>query len=104
MADENFEAAKSLETLALSMLKTQPKVDVYILCAGMLYGQGEIALYEHFKAAWLQSPSSLPVIGNGENLVPTIHVLDLATLVCRVVNKLPKVNYILAIDKTKATS
>lgn len=47
------------------MLKTQPKVDVYILCAGMLYGQGEIALYEHFKAAWLQNPKALPVIGNG---------------------------------------
>lgn len=28
-------------------------------------------------------------------------MLDLATLVSRVVNKLPKVNYILAIDRTK---
>lgn len=65
MADDNYQHVKSLETLALSMLKTQPKVDVYILCAGMLYGQGEIALYEHFKAAWLQNPKALPVIGNG---------------------------------------
>jgi len=57
--------------------------------------------YEHFRAAWLQNPEKLQYIGKGDNLIPTIHVIDLARLVKRVIEKLPPVNYILAIDKTK---
>ena len=42
------------------------------------------------------------MIGEGENLVPTIHVIDLARLVRRVVIENPKVYpYIFAIDKTR---
>jgi hypothetical protein len=41
------------------------------------------------------------VIGEGLNLVPTIHVIDLARLVRRVVIENPKEHpYIFAIDKT----
>jgi hypothetical protein len=41
------------------------------------------------------------VIGDGKNLVPTIHVIDLARLVRRVVIENPKEHpYIFAIDKT----
>jgi len=44
----------------------------------------------------------LPIIGKGENLIPTIHIIDLAGLVKRVVIENPKVHpYIFAIDKTK---
>ena len=71
----------------------------------MIYGQGEIGLYEHFKAAWLQNPLALPVLGDGNNLVPTIHVSDLACLVKKVMVKVPKDgHYLLAIDRTKNTS
>ena len=52
--------------------------------------------------AWIQSPAKLPMIGEGENLIPTIHVIDLAKLVRRVVIEDPKVHpYIFAIDKTR---
>jgi adenylate kinase len=41
------------------------------------------------------------MIGKGNNLVPTIHVVDLAALVRRIVIERPKVHpYIFAIDRT----
>ena len=44
----------------------------------------------------------MPIIGEGENLVPTIHIIDLARLVRRVVIENPKIHpYIFAIDKTR---
>lgn len=48
-----FQALKTLETLALSSVKAQPKLKVYVLCAGILYGNGERVFYNHFKNAWL---------------------------------------------------
>lgn len=97
-----FQYMKTLETLALSSIKTQPLLKVYILCAGVLYGLGERIFYEHFKMAWLQNPMKLPFIGEGDNLVPTIHVVDLARLVRRIVQDKPTGRpYIFAIDKTR---
>ena len=44
----------------------------------------------------------MPIIGEGDNLVPTIHIIDLARLVRRVVIENPRVYpYIFAIDKTR---
>ena len=82
-------------------MKAQPRLRVYVLCAGILYGNGERVFYEHFRNAWLQSPAELPYIGKGDNLVPTIHVIDLARLVKRIVNKRPNEYYIFAVDRTK---
>lgn len=51
--DERYQAIKTLETLAMSSVKTQPRLTVHVLCAGIRYGLGESRLYELFKAAWL---------------------------------------------------
>ena len=96
-----FQHLKTLETLALSSVRAQPKLRVYVLCAGMLYGVGERTLADHFKQSWLQDPRKLPYIGKGDNLVPTIHVTDLARLVKKVVVRKPDSYYIFAVDKTK---
>jgi adenylate kinase len=56
---QRFKNLKSLETIALSSVKTQPNLKVWVLCSGILYGNGERIFYEHFKRAWLQSPASL---------------------------------------------
>ena len=96
-----YQYMKTLETLALSSVKAQPNLTVYVLCSGILYGNGERILYDHFKRSWLQSPQKLPYIGKGDNLVPTIHVIDLARLVKKVVDKKPESYYIFALDKTK---
>ena len=47
-----FQALKTLETIALSSVKAQPRLRVYVLCAGILYGNGERVFYEHFSSAW----------------------------------------------------
>jgi adenylate kinase len=72
-----------------------------VICSGVLFGNGERSFYQYFRKAWLQDPERLPYIGEGSNLVPTIHVKDLSRLVKRVVEEKPVLNYILGIDKSK---
>lgn len=43
----------------------------------------------------------MPYIGKGDNLVPTIHVIDLARLVKRIVDRRPNQYYIFAVDRTR---
>lgn len=50
---ERYISHKNLETLALSAPKTQPKLKVHIMCAGVRYGHGEGVFYNHFKNAWV---------------------------------------------------
>ncbi len=98
----DFNHIKTLETTAMSSVNTQPKLRVHVLCSGIRYGNGERTFYDHFQKAWIQDPVELPIVGEGENLVPTIHVIDLARLVRRVVIENPKDHpYIFAIDKTR---
>ena len=89
----------------MSSVKTQPKLRVHVLCSGVRYGNGERIFYDHFQKAWIQNPEALSIIGEGKNLIPTIHVIDLARLVRRVVVENPKeYPYIFAIDKTRKPS
>jgi adenylate kinase len=81
----DFEYIKTLETLAMSSVNTQPQLTVHVMCSGIRYGNGERIFYDHFQKAWIQNPSKLQVIGNGRNRVPTIHIIDLARIVRRVV-------------------
>ena len=102
---KNFQHLKTLETIAMSSVNTQPNLRVHVLCSGIRYGNGERIFYDHFQKAWIQNPLELPYIGEGENNVPTIHVIDLARLVRRVVIDDPKEQpYIFAIDKTRRPS
>lgn len=66
-----------------------------------MYGKGEQVFYNHFKKAWLQAPLNLPYIGDGENWIPTIHVIDLARLVKRIVEIKPEHYYVFAVDRTR---
>ena len=61
-----------MENLVLSLKKENLKV--LVVCAGILYGYGEIAFKNHFKAAWLQDPVDLPYLNDGLNKIPTIHI------------------------------
>jgi adenylate kinase len=55
-----------------------------------MYGKGEQILNEHFKKGWLQEPARLPYVGEGKNLVPTVHVVDLARMVKKVFESKPE--------------
>ena len=74
-------------------------VRVLIVCPGIIYGCGEDTFYELFKASWLQNPPKMPFLQAGDNLVPTIHLRDLAKFVIKVAESPPEgPNYLLAID------
>jgi adenylate kinase len=93
-----------VETLALAASNTNPNLKTYIICPGFIYGCGEDLFYEYFKMAWLQDPVRLPVVGEGKNSIPTIHILDLVGLIKRIIEKKPVAKYIFAVDRTKNRS
>lgn len=76
--------------LAMSAQKAVKNLRVHIICSGLLYGNGESnnVFYEFFRRAWLslhQELASLPIIGDGYNRIPTIHVTDLARSIKHVI-------------------
>nr|CDS23066.1 adenylate kinase 7 [Echinococcus granulosus] len=62
----------------------------YVIASGITYG-------EENDGGWLNKPT-LSVIGDGKNLIPTIHVKDLASIVFELLNLCPTTHYILAVD------
>ena len=94
---------KMIETLALSAESNNSMLKTYIICPGFIYGHGEDIFYEYFKMAWLMDPIKLPIIGDGKNSIPTIHIADLVSLIKRIIEKNPKPmdKYIFAVDRTK---
>ena len=97
-APEEFKSWKGCETLAISVGMNKPGLDVYVLAAGVVYGNGESVLEFLFKAAWLESPKALPVVGDGTNFVPAVHVRDLARAVKHVVLTKPAKKYLFVVD------
>jgi adenylate kinase len=53
---------------------------------------------------WMQNPNEIPIIGDGKNIIPTLHVKDLVTLVRKIIEQKPSKYYILAIDRTRNKS
>ena len=90
---------KVLETLALS--NNNPKVKTYIICPGFIYGCGEDFFFDYFRLAWMGHLPYIPIVGEGDNFLPTIHILDLIQLIKRVIEKKPTQKYIFACDRTK---
>lgn len=75
---------------------------VFIVCPGIIYGCGEDLFYPLFKASWLQNPLKLPYLGEGENIISTIHMKDLVKFVVKVAENPPEGNqYLLAFDETE---
>ena len=90
---------KIIESMALA--NTNPNLKPYIICPGFIYGCGEDIFFDYFRACWLKNIEYIPIIGDGNNHIPTIHVLDLVQLIKRVIKIQPEKNYIFACDKTK---
>ena len=90
---------KILETLALQI--KNPNLKSYIVCPGFIYGCGEDFFFDYFKRSWLGGVEYFPIRGNGYNFLPTIHILDLAKLIKRIIFSKPEKKYIFACDRTK---
>ena len=95
----------------MSAAKQNKNLRVHVVCSGMPYGNGESneVFYEFFRRAWLSlhpDLAALPVIGGGENNLPTIHVTDLARCIRSLVEEEPgkkfvppQKQYFIAVDK-----
>ena len=98
-ASSEYAKIKEVEDLVLEFRKEGVKT--YVISAGVLYGLGEAIFNHHFERAWKQDPQKLPIIGEGKNFVPTIHVKDLARMVKKIFEAPPEKKYIFGIDNTK---
>ena len=91
---------KILESNVLYKSKN-PKLKAYVICPGFIYGCGEDFFFNYFRLAWMQHMPYIPIVGEGTNYIPTIHILDLVKIIRKVVEKKPAQKYFFVADKTK---
>ncbi|NWS51506.1 KAD7 kinase, partial [Chunga burmeisteri] len=100
----NFMDHINAEKLILKLGKTNKhKFSTYVVASGHQYGAGEEVLHYFFKIGWLSETPAIPVFGDGNNFIPTIHVLDLAAVLQNVADHRPRSHYILAVDLSMHT-
>jgi adenylate kinase len=99
----NYKAQVTVENLIMNKgNQKKDKLKTYIIWSGLLYGCGEGVLHSLFKCSWLGTHKAMPVLGDGSNQVPMIHVKDLAGIVSQVAVKKPaEANGILAVDQAE---
>ncbi|XP_072720036.1 adenylate kinase 7 isoform X2 [Ciconia boyciana] len=100
----NFMDHINAEKLILKLGKTNKhKFSTYVVASGHQYGAGEGVLHYFFKIGWLSETPAIPVFGDGNNFIPTIHVLDLAAVLQNIADHRPRSHYILAVDVSMHT-
>ncbi|NXH09351.1 KAD7 kinase, partial [Bucco capensis] len=100
----NFMDHINAEKLVIKLGKTnKSKFSTYVVASGHQYGAGEGVLHYFFKIGWLSDTSAIPVFGDGNNFIPTIHVVDLAAVLQNIADHRPRSHYILAVDVSMHT-
>lgn len=103
-AHPNFKSHISTEKLVIKCGKTnKAKFITYVVAPGLTYGAEEDIFHFLFKTAWHGASPALQCFGPGDNIVPTIHIHDLASVVVNICDQKPKVRYIVAVDDSKNT-
>ncbi|XP_035466354.2 adenylate kinase 7 [Scophthalmus maximus] len=103
-AHPNFKQHLDLEKEVVKMGKTDRTLfSTYVLASGLQYGMGEQVFHFFFKTSWLGHEHAIPVYGDGNNIVPTIHINDLASVIKNVIELQPKPYYLLAVDSSNNT-
>ncbi|KAG7226212.1 hypothetical protein INR49_002906 [Caranx melampygus] len=103
-AHPNFQRHIDLEKRVVKLGKTDRKIfSTYVVASGLQYGMGEQVFHFFFKTSWLGQEPEIPVFGDGNNIVPTIHIYDLASVVQNVIEHRPKPYYLLAVDSSNST-
>ncbi|XP_071327324.1 adenylate kinase 7 isoform X2 [Trachinotus anak] len=103
-AHPNFKQHIDLEKRVVKMGKTNRKMfSTYVVASGLQYGMGEQVFHFFFKTSWLGPEPEIPVFGDGNNIVPTIHINDLASVIQNVIEHQPKPYYLLAVDYSNNT-
>lgn len=79
------------------------RLQTYVVASGLNYGGGENVLHDMFKSAWHLNPDKLNQFGPGENVLPMIHISDLASTIVNVMEGRPESGYLLAMDGASST-
>ncbi|NXS33531.1 KAD7 kinase, partial [Pomatostomus ruficeps] len=111
--DEDFRKRKShpsfmeyinAEKHIVKLGKTnKEKFSTYVVASGHQYGAGEGLFHYFFKMSWLSETPAIPVFGDGNNIIPTIHIRDLAGVLQNVADHRPDFQYVLAVDTSMHT-
>ena len=102
-----YQNLKQVEVAALALAKQSDHLRVHVICSGFLYGNGEQndIFYEFFRRAWVSlhpDLSALPVINGGNNILPTIHVTDLTSIIELILTQGDNFGkFLLAVDQSK---
>jgi len=94
---------KTLETQAMALAREN--LQTCVIAPGLLYGSGESTLHALFRQAWL-CDGPLPIVHsarNGSNVLPMIHVKDMAKIVHSAIESPPETKYVVAVDKSRST-
>ncbi|XP_018981843.1 adenylate kinase 7 isoform X1 [Cyprinus carpio] len=103
-AHPNFHDHIGLEKLVVKLGKTKSsQFSTYVVASGLQYGMGEHIFHLFFKMSWLGEVSQVPIFGDGSNIIPTIHINDLAGIIQNIIDHTPKSQYFVAVDDSKNT-
>jgi adenylate kinase len=72
----------------------------FVVSTGLVYHPYDGLFHEFLRQAWLGNDSDC--FGTGDNVVPMIHLIDLASIAVRTVQILPETRYIVAVDDGKS--
>ncbi|KAL0232114.1 hypothetical protein PCE1_003110 [Barthelona sp. PCE] len=96
----NYRKQHSLEKLIIRA-STDLFRTVVVNC-GLLYGDEESYLHPMFKASW--NIQNIPLYGDGNNPVYTIHVRDAAAIIADAIENETSSPYVLALDESRCTA
>uniref|UniRef100_A0A452IK01 Uncharacterized protein n=1 Tax=Gopherus agassizii TaxID=38772 RepID=A0A452IK01_9SAUR len=100
----NFMDHINAEKVIIKLGKTNKnKFSTYVVASGLQYGAEEGIFHCFFKTAWLGETPAIPVFGDGNNFLPTIHVVDLAAVLQNIADHRPRTHYIVAVDESILT-
>ncbi|XP_026682369.1 adenylate kinase 7-like [Diaphorina citri] len=105
----DYENLLDLETFCLDSrreLKKNKNFQLHIVGSGIPYGLEEDIFYHWFALGYTNSDlTSLPVVNQGTNLVPTIHINELVKIIGHLVNNPRSVKkaYCIAVDNDSNT-
>lgn len=102
-AHPNFRPHVSTEKLVIKLGKTSKnKLSTFVVASGLMYGAGEEIFHSLFKTAWHGQLPALQCYGNGQNIVPMIHIADLSNALVNICDHQPKVRYLIAKDDSQS--
>ncbi|XP_061890829.1 adenylate kinase 7-like isoform X1 [Entelurus aequoreus] len=104
LAHPNFQEHLQLEKKVAKLGRSDRRLfATYVVASGLQYGMGENVFHLFFKMSWLGQGNTIPVFGDGTNIVPTIHINDLASVIQKIIELRPNPYYLLAVDCSNNT-